>query len=81
MKSGKIIIRSTDSTTDNILSVYMIFDNDIHQKITAKVFNEAGQEYGRARLDIKGDKGDANYLDFAFDKRTNIDGKGTILFE
>ena len=81
LKSGKITISSTDSATDNKLTVYFIFDNNIDQKITAKVFDENGQEYGRSRQQIKGEKGDARYIDFIFDNRTNIDSKGTIQFE
>jgi len=81
LKAGKIIIISTDSTSDNILSVYFIYDKDIHQKITAKLFSESGQEYGRAKQIVKGKKGDAQYLDFIFHKRTNIDGKGKVVFE
>ena len=30
---------------------------------------------------IKGNKGEAKYFEFEFDKRTNIDGKGKITFE
>jgi hypothetical protein len=81
LKSGKVTISSTDSARDNKLTVYLIFDNNIDQKITAKIFDENGQEYGRVRQQIKGEKGDAHYVDFIFDNRTNIDSKGTIQFE
>jgi len=37
LKSGKIIIHSSDSTTDNILTAYLILDNSIDEKITVKV--------------------------------------------
>ncbi|MBS1915947.1 MAG: hypothetical protein JST87_06690 [Bacteroidetes bacterium] len=80
-KTGKIIIRSSDSTTDNILSAYLIFDNDFEQDITIKVFSQEGQEYGRATQHIKGQKGEAKYVDFIFDKRTDIDGKGKLAFD
>ncbi|MFL5746580.1 MAG: hypothetical protein ACJ751_18025 [Niastella sp.] len=49
--------------------------------VTIKVFSPQGKEYGRVRQTVKGKKGDAFYVDFAFDSRTNIDGKGTISFE
>lgn len=81
LKSGKIIINSSDSSTDNIITAYLIFDGDVNQKITIKVHNENAQEYGRAIQYIKGTKGEAKYFDFVFDKRTNIDGRGTITFE
>ena len=81
LKTGKIIISGTDSTTDNILSVYLIFDKRFEQKITVKVFSENGQEYGRASQVIKAQNGDAKYFDFLFDNRTNIDSKGKVTFE
>jgi hypothetical protein len=81
LQAGKVIINSTDSSTDNILSVYLIFGDNINQQVTLKVFTEAGQEYGRVTQTVKGNKGEAGYTDFIFDKRTNIDGKGKITFE
>jgi hypothetical protein len=81
LKSGKIIIRGTDSSTDNILTTYLIFDERVDQDITIKVISEAGQEYGRVTQHITGQKGDAKYFDFIFDKRTNIDGRGKLLFQ
>lgn len=81
LKTGKIIINSTDSTSDNILSVYFIFDNDFSATVVAKVLDENGVEYGRTKSVIAGKKSDAQYFDFNFDKRTNIDSKGKIVFE
>jgi hypothetical protein len=81
LQTGKIIINSTDSSTDNIVSAYLIFNGDISQPVTLKVFSDAGQEYGRVTQTVKGVKGEARYIDFIFDKRTNIDGKGKITFE
>ncbi len=81
LKSGKIIIHSTDTSTDNILTTYLIFDENLDQNITIKVISEEGQEYGRVIQHITGQKGDAKYFDFIFDKRTNIDGRGKLSFE
>lgn len=78
---GKISISSADSATDNILTAYLVFGNNIDRKVTVKVFNGEGQEYGRVSQIIKGQKDEAKYIDFVFDKRTNIDGKGKITFE
>lgn len=74
-------ITSADSATDNVLTAYLIFDKDIDRQITVKVFNEEGKEYGRVRQTVQAQKGDAKYIDFVFDKRTNIDGKGKVVFE
>lgn len=81
LKSGKIIVSSSDTATDDILTVYMIFDESFDSPVTSKVFTPGGQEYGRSTTQVKGTKGEARYIDFIFDKRTNIDGKGTIKFE
>lgn len=46
-----------------------------------KVLDENNQEYGRAQLQVSGQKDGAAYFDFVFDKRTNIDGKSKLIFE
>jgi hypothetical protein len=81
LKTGKILIRGTDSTTDNILSVYFIFDKPLDQNITIKIISQQEQEYGRLTWPVKGQTGEAKYIDYVFDKRTNIDGKGKLVFE
>jgi len=81
LKTGKIIITSTDSTADNILSAYLIFEKDYKQQVMIKVFDEQGLEYGRVSQQISAKAGEAKYVDFIFDKRTNIDSKGKISFE
>ena len=81
LEAGKIVIRSSEHHSDDIISAYLIFDNNFDQEITIKVFSPQGKEYGRTKGHVKGKKGDAFYVDFTFDSRTNIDGKGTIQFE
>jgi len=81
LEAGKIVIRSSEHHSDDIISAYLIFNNNLDQEITIKVFSTQGKEYGRVRQKVKGKKGDAFYVDFNFDSRTNIDGKGTIQFE
>ena len=81
LKTGKIIITGTDSTSDNILSAYLIFEKDFNQQLSIKVFDEQGLEYGRTNQLVSAKAGEAKYVDFVFDRRTNIDGKGKISFE
>ena len=81
LKTGKIIITSTDSATDNMISAYLIFERDFNQQVSIKVFDGQGLEYGRTNQLISAKAGEAKYVDFIFDKRTNIDGKGKISFE
>ncbi len=78
---GKVLIESGDSATDNKLVAYMIYDSDFDKKVTIKLFTESGDEYGRLVQQIKGNKGEAGYVDFVFDKRTNIDSRGKITIE
>lgn len=81
LQAGKISINSTDTSVDNLLTMYLIFDQDFNRPLTVKVFDPAGQEYGRVTQTVKATKGDARYIDFLFDRRTNIDGKGKITVE
>jgi hypothetical protein len=81
LKAGKIMVSSSDSANENILTAYLIFDGDIDRRITVKLFDENSLEYGRVSQQIKGSKGEAKYVDFVFDNRTNIDGRGKITIE
>jgi len=81
LSSGKIIINNSENGIDNVLTVYIIYGNKIKKNITVKVFDENNQEYGRTSKIISGNSSEAKYVDFEFDKRTNIDGKGKITFE
>lgn len=78
---GEVLINSTDSTTDNVLTVYVIFKEDFDQEITFKIFNESGKEYGRLTQNIKGEKDKPQHFDFVFDKHVNIGIKGNITIE
>ncbi len=81
IKTGRNNISSSDSATDNIISVYLMFENDFNQKIIVKVVDENNLEYGRVTQMVIGKKGEGKYFEFTFDKRTNIDSKGKIIFE
>lgn len=81
LEIGEVLINSTDSTTNNVLTVYTIFNKDLDATIRIKVINASGKEYGRVSENIKGDKGDARYIDFTFDSRVNIGSKGSISIE
>lgn len=78
---GEITINSTDSSTDNMLTMYVIFNENFDQEILIKIFNESGKEYGRLTEKLKGEKGSAKHIDFVFDKHVNIGTKGNITIE
>lgn len=81
LKTGKILINSSDSAQNNVLTVYMIFDKKMVRDIVVKVFDEHSKEYGRSKLKVSAEEGEAKYFDFVFDKRTHIESKGKIIFE
>jgi hypothetical protein len=81
LSHGKILINSSDSGTDNIISAYLIFGSAFDRTVTVRVLDEQGLEYGRASLQLKGLAGQARYEDFIFDKRTHIQSKSKLSFE
>lgn len=81
LELGEVLINSTDSTTDNILTAYVIFNDNFEEEITIKVINENGKEYGRLTEKIKAEKGKARHIDFTFEKHVNIGTKGNITIE
>ncbi len=78
---GKTTLSSDSTGTDNLLSAYLIFDKDFSGKITAKIFDNKSKEMGRINTMVDMKAGDAKYIDFDFDKRTNIDSDCTITIE
>ena len=81
LKTGKMIFAAQKDATDNILSMYFIFDNDFASTINVKAFDEKGLEYGRTSTLVKDKKGTAGYVDFIFDKKVNLENKSKFIFE
>ena len=80
IQTGKLEFASNGGT-DNVLNLYLIFNDDFNGKLNIKVIDEKGLEYGRSALQIKAAKGSAGYYDFTFDNRTNLEGKSTFTVE
>jgi hypothetical protein len=78
---GKILVKSDNSGTDNLLVVYMVFNKDYKGTLFAKVYDNANLEMGRVKVNINCKKDDAKYIDFLFDKQTNIDKDSKIIIE
>jgi hypothetical protein len=78
---GKATVASDSSGTDNVLVLYVIFNKDFEGKLTAKVFDDQAQEMGRCNVIVKGAKDEARFIEFRFDKRTNIDSKNKLTIE
>ena len=81
VKTGKFKITSSAGASDNILSLYLIFNNDFKQDISIKIFDSKGLEYGRLNQNVKGKKDEAKFVDFTFDKRTNIESRSKFIIE
>lgn len=78
---GKTIISSDSIGTDNLLNVYIIFSKDFTGNVLSKVFDSKSLEMGRARVSVTGKAGDARFIDFHFDKRTNIDNNCKLIIQ
>jgi hypothetical protein len=78
---GKVIVASDSSASDNILTVYLIFNQDFKGVLTAKAFDSKQREMGRVKLNVEGKKDEAKYVDFHFDLRTNIDNNSLLTIE
>ena len=80
LSTGKITLASKGGR-HNVLNVYLIFDKKINRNVTLKVSDSQGLELGRTRILIKGEPGEAKFVDFIFDSRTNIDRDNKIVME
>ena len=78
---GKKVISSANGGTDNWVAVYFIFDQNFKDTITAKVFDPEANEYGRTTAIVNATAGNTFFVDFYFDKRTNIDAKSVLVLE
>ena len=82
LKTGNFIIgQDSLGGADNVLRLYVIFDNDFKGTLSAKLFNKKGLEFGRTKIKIEAVSGDAKYFDFAFDNKTQIEVKSKIIIE
>jgi hypothetical protein len=81
IKLGKMTVSSDTVGTDNLLVAYIIFDKDFNQTLTAKAFDSKGQEMGRVSVAVNEKKNEAKFVEFHFDKRTNIDSDSKLTFE
>ena len=81
LQTGKFLIERSDNGKQNLLSVYFIFDRNFDERVSVKVFDAKGQEYGRVSQRVKGAKGEAKFFDFTFEPRTNIESRSRFIFE
>jgi hypothetical protein len=73
----------TDSTGlhRNKLVVYFIFEKDLNQSLSFKVYNSKELESGRCSITVNGKAGEAKYYDVVFDARTDIESRNRITIQ
>jgi hypothetical protein len=82
LKTGKYVIKNdTNSVNRNLLTIYLIFNNDFNRQLTVKAMDKNGLEFGRATKPIARKAGETGYYDFVFDKRTDIEVRSIIRIE
>ncbi|MDF3027704.1 MAG: hypothetical protein K0S23_2011 [Fluviicola sp.] len=78
---GKTQVASDSAGTDNLLTVYVIFNQNFKGKLTAKAFDDKKLEMGRSSVEVQGKKDEAKYVDFHFDRRVNLDSKNELVIQ
>ena len=78
---GKYYFRNGAEGNENVLSLYLISDQDIDRELYAKLFDKNGVEMGRAKLKIQQGKGDAAYYDFVFDPKIFFEYQSKLIIE
>jgi hypothetical protein len=81
IRFGKSTVSNDSSGTDNLLTVYVIFEKDFEGTLTAKVFDGKGLEMGRSTQSVKGKTNETQFVEFHFDQRTNIDSNCKVVVE
>lgn len=81
LQPGKFKVTNSTDGKENVLTAYLVFDKDFKQNVSVKVFDKAGQEYGRTTTLIDAKAGEGKYFDFNFDKRTDIESQSKFVIE
>lgn len=78
---GKSSVENDSIGKDNLLIVYIVFTKKFKGTITAKVFDSNEKEMGRSKALLSGKVDETKFVEFHFDKRTDIDSKNKITIE
>jgi hypothetical protein len=78
---GKYYVRNDEAGNENILSLYLISDNDIDAELQAKLFDKKDVEMGRTAVKIKQKKDGAAYYDFVFDPKISFEYQSKLIIE
>ncbi|MFN9596399.1 MAG: hypothetical protein ACK560_06370 [Bacteroidota bacterium] len=79
VSNGKFeVVSDSIGGSNNVLTAYLIFNQDFSDTLYAKAFDKNQVEIGRAKVLVTVKAGDAGYYDFKFDPRTYIEVKSRI---
>jgi|SRR5690606_21488843 len=78
---GKYYVRSGVENNSNVLSLYLITDDNFNGSLKAKLYDKKGVEMGRTSLKVTQKKGDAGYWDFTFDPKADIENQSKLTIE
>lgn len=78
---GSYDVTSDSVGSDNVLTLYVIFNQPYQGSLLAKVFDHKQLEMGRASTEVSATKGEAKYIDFKFDPHANIDSDTKVTLE
>ncbi len=81
LQTGKSLIETSEAGNKNILTLYIIFNQDFDETVFLKAFDKNNLEIGRVNIKISGKKDEAGYYDFVFDERTKLENKGSLIIE
>lgn len=78
---GKYYFSHDKEGHENIISLYLITDQDFTRDLSLKLFDKKGVEMGRTSLKISQKKGQAAYHDFVFDPKIRFEYQGKLIIE
>lgn len=82
LQTGKFSIKNDSlGHTNNVLSLYIIFNKGFEGELQAKVFDKKGLECGRKTMPVQAKANESRYIDFIFDSRTEIEVRSKITIE
>lgn len=82
VQTGKFSVRNDSlGHTNNVLSMYFIFNKDFDGNLMAKVYDKKGLESGRKSIQVQAKANETRYFDFLFDARTEIEVRSKITIE
>lgn len=78
---GRYMIENGSQASNNVLSLYMIFNENFDADFIVKVIDREGLEYGRTRISLQKMAGDAGYVSIEFDSKVELESMSTFEFE